>query len=50
MADIFGGFSCIRSAGYLELHVVPPIMRGTSNHAVHLGLCMVPQIVLESFH
>ena len=66
MANIFEGFSYIRFVGYLELHRVPPIMRGspicvgyleaplfvrgTSNHVEHLGLFGVPQIALESFH
>jgi len=57
MADIFGRFSYIRFAGYLELHGVPPITRGTPicmgylylygvpHHMGYLYLCRAPRIV-----
>ena len=45
MADIFGGFSCIRSAEYLELRGVPLIMRGTPICVGYLYLYGVPLIV-----
>ena len=40
MADIFGGFSCICSVGYLELRGVPLIVRGTSICVGYLCLYM----------
>ena len=45
MADIFGGFSCIRSAGYLQLRGVSQFMWGTSNCAGYLYLRMVTWIM-----
>ena len=45
MVDIFGGFSCIRFAGYLELRGVPLIIRGTSICVGYLYLYGVPLIV-----
>ena len=45
MADIFGGFSCIRFAGYLELRGVPPITRGTPYYAGYPYLHGVPLFV-----
>ena len=45
MADIFGGFSCIRFAGYLELRGVPPITRGTPICMEYLILYGVPLFV-----
>ena len=45
MVDIFGGFSCIRFAGYLELRGVPIIIRGTSICVGYLYLYGVPLIV-----
>ena len=50
MADIFGGFSCICSAGYLELRGALLFVWGTSNCAGYLKSHRVPQIMLESFH
>ena len=45
MTDIFGGFSCIRFSGYLELHGVPPITRGTPICMGYLYLYGVPRII-----
>ena len=47
MANIFGGFSCICSAGYLELRGVPQFMWSTSNCAGYLKSRRVPRIVWE---
>ena len=45
MADIFGEFSYIRFAGYLELRGVPPITRGIPICMGYLYLCGIPLIV-----
>ena len=42
MMDIFGGFFCIRSAGYLELRGIPLIVRGTSICVGYLYLYEIP--------
>ena len=45
VAGIFGGFSCVRFAGYLELRGVPPNTRGTPICMGYLYLCGTPLIV-----
>ena len=49
MADIFGGLSCIRFAGYLELRGVPPITRGTPICMGYLYSYGVPHIIWGTF-
>ena len=48
MADIFGGFPCIRFAGYLELCGVLHIIWGTSNCAGYPYLYGVPQVMPDT--
>ena len=45
MADIFGGFSCIRFAGYLEVREVPATTRGTPICMRYVIFYGVPLIV-----
>ena len=48
MADIFGGLSCIRFAGYLELRGVPLFVWGTSICMGYLILYGVPLFVWDT--